>query len=167
MRTTLLALAASSSLLATPAAAQLANRAISLESGISAPLQGGGAAGGAFALSATGWLDGGRHGDLDAVARVAVASAPETGGRAAAGAVSATVGLRLSLGRAPLRPQLFADLGWARLGGEAGGNRLAFGFGAALEWFPAPDLSFAARGGLRATGAALAAEAVAALAAYF
>jgi len=166
MRTTLLALAAASSLLATPAAAQLSNRAISLESGISAPLQGG-AAGGAFALSATGWLDGGRLGDLDAVARVAVASAPETGGRAAAAAVSATVGLRLSLGHAPLRPQLFADLGWARLGGEAGGDRLAFGLGAALEWFPTPDLSLAARGGLRGTGAALAAEAVAALSAYF
>jgi hypothetical protein len=166
MRPTLLALAASSSLLASPAAAQLANRAISVESGLSAPLQGGGGAGGTLALCAAAWLDGGRGGDLEAVARVAIGSAPGTGGRVAAEALSATVGLRLSLGAAPVRPQVFADLGWAGIGG-AGADRLAFGLGGGLEWFAAPDLSLAARGALRGAGAARAAEGVLAVAAYF
>lgn len=148
------------------AGAQLSNRSISVESGLSTPLAGGGAAFAALAASAATWLDGFEAGDLEGVLRVALASAADTEGRAAAGGVVATAGLRLSLGGAPLRPQAFAELGWARLRGPAS-DRIAFGLGAGLEWFPAPDLSLAARAAVRGAGGALAAEAVLAIAAYF
>ncbi|HET8542858.1 MAG TPA: hypothetical protein VFL83_23500 [Anaeromyxobacter sp.] len=166
MRATVLAAALVLSALPTPAAAQLANHAISVESGVSTPLHGRAAPGAAFALSATAWIDGFDRGDLEGVLRVALASAPQTVGRAST-AVLATGGLRLSLGRAPLRPQLFADLGWARLRGGTAGDRVAYGLGAGLEWFPVPDLSVAARAALRGAGAALGAEGVLGLAAYF
>ena len=165
MRATFLAAAAVLSASPSLAAAQLANRAISVESGVSTPLQGRGPAAAAFAVSASGWIDGFEEGDLEGVFRVAFASAPETTGRAST--VHATAGLRWSLGRAPLRPQLFADLGWARLRGGTASDRVAFGLGAGLEWFPALDVSVSARASLRVAGPDLAAEAVVGVAAYF
>jgi hypothetical protein len=166
MRAPLLAaalLAASPSLVA----AQLANHGISVESGLSTPIGRRGPAAAAFALAASGWLEGFEGGDLEGVLRVALASAPETPGRAPAGGVVATAGLRLSLGRAPLRPQLLAELGWGRYRGGAASDRVAFGVGAGLEWFPAPDVSVSARAALRGAGAELSAEAVLGVAAYF
>jgi hypothetical protein len=44
---------------------------------------------------------------------------------------------------------------------------VAFGLGAALEWFPVPDVSVSARAALRAAGADLRAEGVIGFAAYF
>ncbi len=160
-------LAAAALLSATPsvATAQLANRSISLESGVSTALGTPGPAVAAFAISASRWLEGLGRGDLDGVLRVSYASAPRTTGRGPAGAVVATAGLRLSLRPAPLRPQLLADLGWARL--RDASSRLAFGLGAALEWFPVPDVSVSARAGLRGAGTAMAGEGVLAFAAYF
>jgi hypothetical protein len=165
MRLLVLAAALTAAVPSRPAA-QLANRAISLESGISTPFGGRGAAAAAFAIAASRWLDGFEDADLDGVLRVALAAAPGTAGRGTTAGVLATAGLRLSLGRAPLRPQLFADLGWARPRGRAS-DTLAFGIGAALEWFPAPELSVSPRLALRGAGADLAAEGVLALAAYF
>lgn len=159
MRATLLAAAALAA--APPAVAQLANHAISLETALSAPLGSRGGASAGLAIAASRWLDGFARGDLEGVLRVALASAGETGGRGAA--VAATAGLRLSLGRAPLRPQLLADLGWARTGGD----RVAWGLSAGLEWFPATDVSLAARAALRGAGAALAAEGALGISAYF
>jgi hypothetical protein len=166
MRSLLLAIAAAAFAVPSRATAQLANRAISVESGISTPFGGRGAAAAAFAVSASRWLDGFDEGDLDGILRVAYAAAPETAGRATAAGVLATAGLRLSLGRAPLGPQVFADLGWARPRGRSS-DAVAFGIGAALEWFPAPELSISPRVALRGAGAALAAEGVLAVAAYF
>jgi hypothetical protein len=150
-----------------PSAAQLANRSISLESGFSTPVGGRGPAAAAFAVSASAWLESFAAGDLEGTVRVAFASAPETTGRGATAGVLATAGLRLSLGRAPLRPQLFADLGWARLRDPAASDRLALGVGAGIEWFPAPELSISTRAALRAAGGDPAVEAVLGLAAYF
>jgi hypothetical protein len=166
MRSLLLAAAALVVAVPSRSAAQLANRAISVESGISTPFGGRGAPAAAFAVSASRWLDAFDDGDLDGVVRVALAAAPETAGRGTAAGVLATAGLRLSLGRAPLRPQVFADLGWARPLGRSS-DALAFGIGAALEWFPAPELSVSTRVALRGAGAELAAEGVLAVAAYF
>jgi hypothetical protein len=149
------------------ATAQLANHSISVESGLSAALGGGGPAAATVALAATRWLEGLDRGDLDGVLRVALGSAPRTAGRAASSALAATAGLRLSIGRAPLRPQLLADLGWARLRGAAAASRIAWGLGAALEWFPAPDVSLSARAALRGAGVDAAAEGALGLAAYF
>ncbi len=148
------------------AAAQLSNWAISVESGLSAPLGSSAPAAAAFAIAASGWLDGLDAGDLDGVLRVCSSSVPETAGRAS-DALAATGGFRLSLGRAPLRPQLLAEVGWARVRGGAPSDRLAWALGAALEWFPAADLSLSARAALRGAGADLSAETVLGLAAYF
>ncbi len=164
MRTLLLAAGVLLSTVPSLPRAQLANRAISVESGVSTPLSARGRAAAAFALSAARWLDGFDAADLHGVLRVAWASAPEPDGRGAATGLLATAGLRLSLGRAPLRPQLLADLGWARL---RGADRVAFGMGAGLEWFPVPDLSVSARAARRGAGAELAAEGVLAFAGYF
>ncbi len=154
----LLALAAS------PAEAQLSNRSIAVESGLSTPLGAASGTGGALALSASAWLDG----DLEAVARASFASAAGTPGRGASSAVSGTVGLRLSLGHAPLRPQVSADVGWTRsLRSSAPADRIAFGLGAALEVFVVRDVSVAVRTTLRGSGGELALEAVIAAAAYF
>ncbi len=166
MRSLLLAAVVLASAVPSRPSAQLANRAISVESGISTPFGGRGAAAAAFAIAASRWLDGFDDADLEGVVRVALAAAPETAGRGAAAGVLATAGLRLSLGRAPLRPQLFADFGWARPRGRSS-DTVAFGIGAALEWFPAPELSVSPRLALRGAGAALAAEGVLAVAAYF
>jgi hypothetical protein len=151
-------------LAAFPAAAQLSNHGIAVESGISRPLDGAGEAAASLALAASTWIEG----DVEGVARVAFASASRTGGRAAVPGVLCTLGLRLSLGHAPVRPHLFADAGWARVGkGEATSDELVFGFGAGLEWFPAGDLSVGARTALRVVGGAPALDLVLALAGYF
>ncbi len=150
--------------LAPPALAQLRNRSISIESGISAPLSVPAHANPALALTATAWLDG----SAEAVFRVGLGAAPETAGRAAAAVVSGTAGLRVSLLPEPLRPQLGVELGWARVRGtEGAADRLALGATAGLEWFPARDLSVTARAALRGAGPALSFELVLALTAYF
>lgn len=164
MRLLLAAAVSAAALAATPARAQLSNHSISVETGLSAPLRAGGGASAAFAVAATVWLDG----DVEAVARVARASAPATAGRGADASLSGTLGLRLSFGRAPLRALLLADLGWARLGGGAtSADRLALGVGVGLEAFVARDLSVSARAALRVVGAAPAGEGVLAVSAYF
>jgi hypothetical protein len=158
------ALAAAATLAAGPASAQLSNHGIAVESGISTPLGKGGPPSATFALTASAWLEG----DLEAVARLSYRSAPQTGGRAAASAVTGTAGLRLSLGHGPVRPQVFLDAGWARLeedGAVASGG--AFGVGAALEWFPASDFSLAPRIALRLAGGDRSLELMLALGGYF
>ncbi len=164
MRLTETVLAVAAALAAPPAAAQLSNHAIAVESGISTSLGAASATGATLALSASTWLDG----DLDGVARVAFGSAGGAEGRAAVPALAGTLGLRLSLRRAPLRPQVFAEGGWARVETARGpADRPAFGVGAALEIFPARDLSFAVRAALRVTGGAPALDAGVAFAGYF
>jgi hypothetical protein len=150
--------------IAPPAVAQLRNRSISVESGVSAPLSVAARVDPALALAATTWLDG----STEAVFRVALGSAAETAGRAPAAALSGTAGLRVSLLPEPLRPQLGLELGWARVRGRAGAeDRLVLGATAGLEWFPARDLSVTARAALRGAGPALSLELLLALAAYF
>lgn len=155
---------------AVPAGAQLSNRSIAVESGLSAPLRGGAPAAPALAVAATGWLDG----ELEALARVAWWAAARPGGRGAdagadvGGGWAGTAGLRLSLLPEPLRPQLSVELGWARLQGPAGGSdRLAVGAAAGLEWFPVRDVSLAVRCAVRGAGAITTVEALAGAAAYF
>ncbi len=151
---------------ASPAAAQLANRSISIESGVCLPLAARAGAGPVFGLSSTVWLDGA----VEAVFRLGFASGAHPGGRAPATALAGTAGLRLSLLPDPVRPQLGIELGWARVGeegGEQSGSRVAVGVSAGLEWFPARDLSVAARVALRAVGAVLSTETALAATAYF
>jgi hypothetical protein len=150
---------------AAPAAAQLSNRSISVETGLSAPLGAGGGAGEAFALAATAWLDG----DLEAVARLARWAGPRTDGRAPdGGGWAGTAGLRLSLLPEPLRPQLWIEAGWARLEGADGPrDRLALGAGAGLEVFVVRDVSAAARCTLRGAGAGRTVDVVVGVTAYF
>ena len=152
-------------LAAAPAVAQLSNRSIAVESGISAPLRGPAPAGAALALTATGWLEG----ELEALARIAVLAGPRTSGRGSDGVgFTGTAGLRLSLLPGPLRPQLSVELGWARVDGPMGpSDRLALAAGAGLEWFPVRDVSIAARAALRSAGGAPLLELVAGAAAYF
>lgn len=151
-------------LCATRAAAQPANHGIALESGFSSPAAGGGAMAAAFALTASTWLEG----DVDAFARVAWASGPRTGGRAAVPALAGTVGLRLSLGRAPLRPQLLVDAGWARVpSGRVAASHGTLAAGAALEWLPAGELSIAPRLAVRTAGGAPLLELGLSLGGYF
>jgi hypothetical protein len=164
MRATRLAPALAVLLAAPPAAAQLSNHGIAVESGVSAPLRGARAVAGTIALSATTWLTG----ELEGVARVARASVPGTAGRAAATGWIGALGLRLSLGDRTVRPQVLADVGWASAGGEGGPSpRLAVRVGAGVEAFLARDLSISARAALRVTGGAAAGEGILALAAYF
>jgi hypothetical protein len=149
---------------AAPAAAQLSNRAIAVESGASAPLSGEDGARPLLALAAAAWLDGA----LDATARVSFADGPKTAGRAPVTTASGTVGLRASLLPDPVRPQLGLEIGWARVdGADWAEDRLALAATVGLEWFPARDLSAAARGALRAAGGALSMELTLGLAAYF
>lgn len=150
---------------ASPAAAQLSNRSIAVESGLSTPLRAAARPEATVALAATAWLDG----DLEAVARVALPAAPRSGGRAApAAALAATAGIRLSLLPEPLRPQVSLELGWARVAGPEGpADRLALGAALGLEWFPARDLSVAVRCAVRGAGDAPAFETVLGAAAYF
>jgi len=164
MRLLRYAVALSAALAASPSAAQLSNRGIAVESGVCAPLRRAGSLRPTLAISASTWLEG----DVEAVARVAFSSAGETAGRDAVPALAGTLGLRLSLGRAPVRPQLFAEGGWARVEAVRGAaNRATLGLGGALEWFPASDLSAGVRAALRLTGAAAALEIVVALGGYF
>jgi hypothetical protein len=149
---------------AAPAAAQVSNHGIALETGVSSALGSGAAPQAAFAVAASLWLEG----DVEGVARVAYGSAAATAGRAAASVLSGTLGLRASLGHGPLRPQIFADAGWARVGTDGvGSDRAAFGAGAALEWFPAADVSLAPRIALRLVGGEPRAELGLALGGYF
>ncbi len=160
MRVLLAVTAAAAVLLPAASAAQLSHRSIALEAGITGePGERGGVAG-AAALCATAWLDG----PAEAFVRLALGSARATGGRGA-DAWSGTVGVRLSAGSGPIRPQAEAGAGWARSGG--GGDRFAWSLGAGLEWFPALDLSLALRAGIRGAGGAAAAEAAVAATAYF
>lgn len=164
MRLPHLALALAALLAAAPAAAQVSNHGIAVESGLSTPLGGGGGPAGTVAVTATTWLEG----DVEGVARVAYTSAAETGGRAAAATTSGTLGLRLSAGHAPLRLQAFVDAGWARV--EARGvaaNRATFGVGLGLEWFAGRDLSLAPRLALRGAGGDPSLELTLALGGYF
>jgi hypothetical protein len=158
-------LAAALLLAAAPrASAQLRNRSIAVESGLSAPLSSDGSGRAAFALAATAWLEGA----VEATARVAFAAAAEPSDRAPVTTACGTAGVRVSLLPDPLRPQLGLELGWARVAGPAGAeDRLAFGAAAGLEWFPARDLSLAARGALRGAGGALSIELTVGAAAYF
>jgi hypothetical protein len=149
---------------ASPAAAQLRNRSISVEAGLAAPFDARGGGRPAVALAATAWLDG----SAEAVARVAYASAPQPNGREAAALVSGTAGVRFSLLPDPLRPQLGLELGWARrLAGGRAQDRLALGATAGLEWFPTRDVSIAARGAVRGFGGDPTLELGVAAAAYF
>ena len=111
MRPIVLLAALAVSARAPPARAQVSNTGIAVESGAWAPLGAGGGLAPTFALSASRWIEG----DVDAYARLAFGSADETAGRGAAPALAGTAGLRLSLGRAPLRPQGFLEAGWARV----------------------------------------------------
>jgi len=143
--------------------AQLSHRSVGLEAGLSGVLGDPGRSGAVGALRATAWLEG----PAEAVARLALRSGRETGGRGAA-ALSGTLGLRLSKGTGPLRPQLQADVGWARP--AAGGtrrDRLAWGVGAGVEWFPALDLAVSLEAGVRGAGGDASAEVTVSVAAYF
>lgn len=149
---------------AVPAAAQLSNRSISVETGLLAPAWGGGPPAAAFALVATGWLDG----EVEALARIARWAGPRTPGRAPDAGWAGTAGLRLSLLPEPLRPQLALELGWARVDGPDGvADRLAAGASAGLEWFLARDVSIAARCAVRGAGGDPSLEVGVAAAAYF
>jgi hypothetical protein len=164
MRPSAAVLVAAAALAAAPASAQLSNHGIALESGISSPLAKGGGPRPIFALAASAWLEG----DVEAVARVSYESAAETSGRAAASLLTGTIGLRISLGHGPLRPQAFADAGWARIDEHGvAATRGAFGLGVALEWFPAADFSIAPRAGIRVAGGEPWLEVVLALGGYF
>ncbi len=159
-----IALALAAAVAAPPAMAQTANHGIALESGISSGLGTSGGPGATFAVSASTWLDG----DLEGFARVAFSSAGRTRDRAAVPALAGTIGLRLSLGHAAVRPQLFAEGGWARVEAERGASsRPTFGLGGALELFPALDLSVSARAALRVTAGAPALEVLLGLGGYF
>lgn len=159
-----IALALAVAAAAPSAAAQLSNHGIALESGISHPLGASGRPAATFAVSASTWIDG----DLEGFARVAFSSAGGTEDRGAVPALAGTVGLRLSPGHGTVRPQLFAEGGWARVEGERGASsRATFGLGGALELFPALDLSVSARAALRVTGGAPAIEAVLGVGGYF
>lgn len=153
---------------AVPASAQLSNRSIAAESGLSTPLRGGAPAAAALALSATTWLDG----DLEAIARVALRTGPRTEDRGAdawSGTWwSGTAGLRLSLLPEPFRPQVSVELGWARLERPSGtSDRLALGAGVGVEWFPARDVSVSARCAVRGAGGTPSLDLVLGAAAYF
>ncbi len=150
---------------AAPARAQLANRSIALESGLSTPLRAGEAAAGGLALVATTWLDG----ELEAVARVAWGTGARTRDRAPAGeAFTGTAGVRLSLAPEPLRPQASLEVGWRRTEAPGGAQwTLALGAGLGLEWFAARDLSLALRCAVRGAGGGPELEASLSAAAYF
>jgi hypothetical protein len=149
--------------LATPARAQLSNASIGLEAGVSAPRATSDAARARLALTAGRWLDG----DVEAIARIAWASAPETPGRGTA-ALAGTVGLRWSLLPDPLRPQLELELGWARRLGADPADGVALGVSIGAEWFLARDLSIALRAALRrGPGAEVRGEGTLGAAAYF
>ncbi len=158
------AVAAALLLAAMPAAAQLSNHSLAVEAGLSSRPRAPGYTGSSVAVTATRWIEG----DVEALARVAFASAARTDGRAAASALSGTLGLRVSLLHDPVRPQLEAEIGWARVfEGEEAEDRIGLGIGAGVEWFPVRDLSLALRIALRGPPAALTAQATFAASVYF
>ncbi len=144
-----LRLAALAALLASsPAAAQLSNRSISVESGLSFPTGDGSHASVPVAIAATAWLEG----PFDAVARVAFRAAAEPSGRGTARRAEGTAGLRWSFGTDALRPQLQLELGWAHAAGweaAAPASGLVAAAGAGLEWFARRDVALASRASLR------------------
>ena len=152
-------------LAAAPAAAQLSNRSIALESGISTPLRAGEGVVGGLALVATAWLDG----ELEALARLAFGAGARTADRAAAGdAWTGTAGVRLSLAPEPHPPQVSLEVGGRRtLGPDGGQGALVLGAGLGVEWFVARDLSLALRGAIRGAGSGPELEASLGAAAYF
>lgn len=147
-----------------PALAQVSPRSISVESGVSAPMGRGAGAHAPIALCAALWLEG----DVDVVLRLATGAAPRTPSAGEVEWFAGTAGLRWSLAPGPLRPQLFAELGWAQAGG---GDRArpVVGAGAALEWFLARDVALGVSAALRRApdGAGWRLDATAGLAAYF
>lgn len=147
MRPHLLVAVAVSLASASPAAAQLSNRSISLESGLAVPLGEGGAAAVPVALAATTWLEG----PLDAVARLSFGVAGEPSGRAAAHRLEGTAGLRWSFGSDAVRPHVQLELGWARSAAPdgAGADGLVAAAGAGLEWFARRDVALCARASAR------------------
>lgn len=150
---------------AAPAAAQLSNRSISAEAGVSVPARRGSGSAETIALAATAWLDG----ELEAVARVAWWNAPRTADRAAdGGGWVGTAGLRMSLLPDPLRPQLWVEAGWLRRETPLGPrDRIALGAGAGLEWFAVRDISLAVRCTIRGAGTDQRVDVAAGFAAYF
>ena len=164
MRTHALAAALLLSASAAPARAQLAPLSLSVESGASAPVRGAGRAHAPLVAGATRWLDG----DVDATFRLAFGAAPETSGRGADRYVLSSVGARWSLLPDPVRPQLSAELGVRRRGGD-GRLAVAVAGGAGLEVFVARDVAASARAALRLPlgGGRAEADLVAGLAAYF
>jgi hypothetical protein len=168
MRLARIVLASALAAAAAPASAQLSNRSIAVESGLSTSLRGGAPAAAALALSATTWLDG----ELEAIARVSLRAGPRTDDRGADAMSgigwSGTAGLRLSLLPEPFRPQLSVELGWARVEGPSGpSDRLALGAGLGVEWFPVRDVSVSARCAARVAGDTPSLELVLGAAAYF
>jgi hypothetical protein len=159
------AFALAAAAVATPAAAQLSNRSLALESGLSTGVGPGGPARAAFAIGATAWLEG----PLEAVARVRYGAGQRTSGRGADALFAGTVGLRASLLPDPPRPQLEVEVGWSRRVAADGtvADRAAAAASVGLEWFPSRDVSISVRAGYRWLAAALSAEAVAGVAAYF
>jgi hypothetical protein len=159
------AVALAAAVTAAPAAAQLSNRSIALESGLSTAVGPGGPAFAAFALAVTAWIEG----PVEAVARVRYGAGERTSGRGADAIFAGTVGLRGSLLPDPLRPQLGLEVGWSRRVAADGtvADRPAAAASAGLEWFPARDVSVSLRAGYRWLAGALSAEAIAGLAAYF
>lgn len=149
---------------AQPALAQVSPRAISVESGLSAPLGRGAGAHAPIALCAALWLEG----SVDVVLRLATGVAPRTPSAGEAEWLSGTAGLRWSLAPGPLRPQLFAELGWAQAG-VAGRARAVGGAGAGLEWFLARDVALGVAAALRRApdGAGWRLDGTAGVAAYF
>lgn len=149
------ALVATSLLAAAPTSAQPPNRSISLQGALAR--QEGTAAPG-LALQAAGWLEW----DLEATARLALWSAPRTGGRAASAALA---GLRWAPDTGRWRPALSleAGVGW----GGRPGLRTVAAVRAGLEWFPRRDWSLSAGFGLAWDGRATAPEALLGGARYF
>jgi hypothetical protein len=153
-------LALALALLAPPARAQLSNRVVSLEAGISPA---GAGARPALALAAGAWIDG----DVEGFARIAAGAVPRTGGRVADSVLGAA-GLRLWLGNAPLRPFVAAELGWVRRLAWAGGDAVFAGAAAGIEAFVARDLALSVRSTARlAAGGRTWLDATAGLALYF
>ena len=134
MRTPLVLVSMLAAAIPVAARAQLANRSISLESGVSSRGEAGAAV---VALGASHWLDG----DVHLVARLALGDEPGTEGRAAASALAGTVGAAWAPGTGPVRASLLAEVGWVRLSaaGETS-SRAALRAGGALEWFVARDV---------------------------
>lgn len=142
MRTVALAVIALLAAHPLPARAQRANRSISLESGLSTPLDFGRPPALGVALGASWWFEGDAHG----TARLVWTDARETTGRAVAGAV----GLAWAPGPGRLRPRLLGELGWAlRRRRALVEGAVSLGAGAGLEWFVRRDVAVTVEAALR------------------